>query len=130
MRLKPGQKFQVFHEEGRVGTIEVSSWSGQHLEPFDRLVLLTLMGLWYDQGCDPQGRIAFSYRELFRRLDMKVGGRQNEAVKSALARLRPDSSARSTVRFQVAERLLSARTDCAAARHEGRMYGLVRQFPK
>lgn len=80
--------FEVLHEEGRVGTIEVSSWSGQHLEPFDRLVLLALMGLWYDQGCDPQGRIAFSYRELFRRLDMKAGGRQNEAVKGALARLR------------------------------------------
>lgn len=80
--------FQVLHEEGRVGMIEVSSWNGQHLEPFDRLVLLALMGLWYDQGCDPQGRIAFSHRELFRRLDMKVGGRQSRAVKGALDRLR------------------------------------------
>lgn len=80
--------FQVVREEGRVGMIEVSSWNGQHLEPFDRLVLLTLLGLWYDQGCDPQGRIAFSYRELFRRLDLKVGGRQHEAVKGALERLR------------------------------------------
>ncbi len=80
--------FEVLHEEGRVGTIEVSAWSGQHLEPFDRLVLLALMGLWYDQGCDPQGRIAFSYRELFRRLDLKAGGRQSEAVKDALERLR------------------------------------------
>jgi hypothetical protein len=80
--------FQVLHDEGRVGMIEVSAWSGQHLEPFDRLVLLALMGLWYDQGCDPQGRIAFSYRELFRRLDLKVGGRQHEAVKGALERLR------------------------------------------
>jgi hypothetical protein len=80
--------FQVLHEEGRVGKIEVSSFNGQHLEPFDRLVLLALMGLWYDQGCDPQGRIAFSYRELFRRLDLKVGGRQHEAVKGALERLR------------------------------------------
>ena len=80
--------FQVLREEGRVGMIEVSAWSGQHLEPFDRLVLLALMGLWYDQGCDPQGRIAFSYRELFRRLDLKVGGRQHKAVKGALERLR------------------------------------------
>jgi len=80
--------FQVLHEEGRVGMIEVSAFNGQHLEPFDRLVLLALMGLWYDQGCDPQGRIAFSYRELFRRLDLKVGGRQHEAVKGALERLR------------------------------------------
>src|SRR5271154_1835468 len=80
--------FQVLREEGRVGMIEVSAWSGQHLEPFDRLVLLALMGLWYDQGCDPQGRIAFSYRELFRRLDLKAGGRQHEAVKGALERLR------------------------------------------
>jgi hypothetical protein len=80
--------FQVLHEEGRVGMIEVSSHQGQHLEPFDRLVLLALMGLWYDQGCDPQGRIAFSHRELFRRLDMKVGGRQNSAIKGALDRLR------------------------------------------
>jgi hypothetical protein len=80
--------FQVLHEEGRVGMIEVSAHNGQHLEPFDRLVLLALMGLWYDQGCDPQGRIAFSYRELFRRLDLKVGGRQHEAVKGALERLR------------------------------------------
>lgn len=80
--------FQVLHEEGRVGMIEVSAWNGQHLEPFDRLVLLALMGLWYDQGCDPQGRIAFSHRELFRRLDMKVGGRQSRAVKGALDRLR------------------------------------------
>jgi hypothetical protein len=80
--------FQVLHDEGRIGRIEVSSFNGQHLEPFDRLVLLALMGLWYDQGCDPQGRIAFSYRELFRRLDLKVGGRQHEAVKGALERLR------------------------------------------
>ena len=80
--------FQVPQEEGRVGLIEVSAWNGQHLEPFDRLVLLALMGLWYDQGCDPQGRIAFSYRELFRRLDLKAGGRQHEAVKGALERLR------------------------------------------
>jgi hypothetical protein len=80
--------FQVHHDEGRVGTIEVSAYNGQHLEPFDRLVLLALMGLWYDQGCDPKGRIAFSYRELFRRLDLKVGGRQQEAVKGALERLR------------------------------------------
>jgi hypothetical protein len=80
--------FQVRREEGRVGMIEVSAWSGQHLEPFDRLVLLALMGLWYDQGCDPQGRVAFSYRELFRRLDLKVGGRQHRAVKGALERLR------------------------------------------
>jgi hypothetical protein len=80
--------FQVLHEEGRVGMIEVSSHNGQRLEPFDRLILLALMGLWYDQGCDPQGRIAFSYRELFRRLDLKVGGRQHEAVKRALERLR------------------------------------------
>ena len=80
--------FQVTREEGRTGMIEVSAWSGQHLEPFDRLVLLALMGLWYDQGCDPQGRIAFSYRELFRRLDLKAGGRQHEAVKGALERLR------------------------------------------
>ena len=80
--------FQVLHEAGRVGMIEVSAFNGQHLEPFDRLVLLALMGLWYDQGCDPQGRIAFSYRELFRRLDLKVGGRQHEAVKGALERLR------------------------------------------
>jgi hypothetical protein len=80
--------FQVAREEGRVGMIEVSAHNGQHLEPFDRLVLLALMGLWYDQGCDPQGRIAFSYRELFRRLDLKIGGRQNEAVKGALDRLR------------------------------------------
>ena len=80
--------FQVLHEEGRVGVIEVSAWNGQHLEPFDRLVLLALMGLWYDQGCDPKGRIAFSQRELFRRLDMKVGGRQSRAVRGALDRLR------------------------------------------
>ncbi|HZV03060.1 MAG TPA: hypothetical protein VFF73_40510 [Planctomycetota bacterium] len=80
--------FQVLHEEGRVGMIEVSSHNGQRLEPFDRLILLALMGLWYDQGCDPQGRIAFSYRELFRRLDLKVGGRQHEMVKRALERLR------------------------------------------
>lgn len=80
--------FQVVREEGRVGMIEVSAHAGQHLEPFDRLVLLALMGLWYDQGCDPQGRIAFSYRELFRRLDLKAGGRQHEAVKGALERLR------------------------------------------
>lgn len=80
--------FEVRHDEGRVGMIEVSAFNGQHLEPFDRLVLLALMGLWYDQGCDPQGRIAFSYRELFRRLDLKVGGRQHEAVKGALERLR------------------------------------------
>jgi hypothetical protein len=46
------------------------------------------MGLWYDQGCDPQGRIAFSHRELFRRLDMKIGGRQSKAVRGALDRLR------------------------------------------
>jgi hypothetical protein len=80
--------FQVHHDEGRVGMIEVSAYNGQHLEPFDRLVLLALMGLWYDQGCDPQGRIAFSHHELFRRLDMKVGGRQSRAVKGALDRLR------------------------------------------
>jgi hypothetical protein len=80
--------FEVLHEEGRVGTIEVSAYDGKHLEPFDRLVLLALMGLWYDQGCDPLGRIAFSYRELFRRLDLNAGGRQSEAVKSALERLR------------------------------------------
>ncbi len=80
--------FQVLHEEGRVGMIEVSAWNGQHLEPFDRLVLLALMGLWYDQGCDPKGRIAFSHRELFRRLDLKVGGRQSRAVRGALDRLR------------------------------------------
>jgi hypothetical protein len=80
--------FKVVHEEGRTGQIEVSAYDGQHLEPFDRLVLLALMGLWYDQGCDPKGRIAFSYRELFRRLDLKVGGRQHEAVKGALERLR------------------------------------------
>jgi hypothetical protein len=80
--------FQVLREEGRVGKIEVSSYDGKHLEPFDRLVLLALMGLWHDQGRDPKGRVAFSYRELFRRLDLKVGGRQNEAVKGALERLR------------------------------------------
>ena len=80
--------FQVLREEGRVGKIEVSAYDGKHLEPFDRLVLLALMGLWHDQGSDPKGRIAFSYRELFRRLDLKVGGRQNEAVKGALERLR------------------------------------------
>ena len=80
--------FQVLHEEGRVGMIEVSAHEGRHLVPFDRLVLLALMGIWYDQGCDPKGRIAFSYRELFRRLDLKAGGRQHEAVKGALERLR------------------------------------------
>lgn len=80
--------FQVLREEGRVGTIEVSAFNNQHLEPFDRLVLLALMGLWHDQGCDPQGRIAFSYRELFRRLDLKSGGRQQTAIKGALDRLR------------------------------------------
>ncbi len=80
--------FQVLHEEGRVGMIEVSAHEGQHLEPFDRLVLLALMGLWHDQGRDPQGRIAFSHRELFRRLDLKVGGRQSHAVRGALDRLR------------------------------------------
>ena len=80
--------FEVLHDEGRVGRIEVSAYNGEHLEPFDRLVLLALMGLWHDQGCDPKGRIAFSHHELFRRLDMKVGGRQSRAVKGALDRLR------------------------------------------
>src|SRR6185436_9309452 len=48
--------FEVHHDEGRVGMIEVEAHKGEHLEPFDRLVLLALMGLWHDQGRDPLGR--------------------------------------------------------------------------
>jgi len=71
-----------------VGRIEVGAYAGQNLEPFDRLIMLVLTQLWYDQGADGQGRIAFSYRELFRRLGSKAGGRQAQQVKDSLDRLR------------------------------------------
>lgn len=71
-----------------LGRIEVGAYAGMNLEPFDRLAMLALIQLWYDQGADPQGRIAFSYRELFRRLGLKAGGRQTTQIKDALDRLR------------------------------------------
>jgi hypothetical protein len=80
---------EILDTVGKVlGRIEVGAYAGMNLEPFDRLAMLALIQLWYDQGGDPQGRIAFSYRQLFRRLGLKAGGRQNQQVKNALDRLR------------------------------------------
>lgn len=80
---------EILDIAGKVlGRIEVGAYAGMNLEPFDRLVMLALIQLWYDQGGDPQGRIAFSYRSLFRRLGLKAGGRQNQQVKNSLDRLR------------------------------------------
>jgi hypothetical protein len=80
---------EILDVVGKVlGRIEVGAYAGMNLEPFDRLMMLALIQLWYDQGGDPQGRIAFSYRALFRRLGLKAGGRQSQQVKNALDRLR------------------------------------------
>lgn len=85
----PKKTHQVVDEEGiTLGRLEVGSYANMNLEPFDRLVMLALIQLWYDQGADGQGRIAFSYRELFRRLGLKAGGRQTQQIKDALDRLR------------------------------------------
>lgn len=85
----PRKLYEIANESGRVrGRLEVGAYAGMNLEPFDRLMMLALLQLWHDQGGDPQGRIAFSYRELFRRLGLKAGGRQNSQIKDSLDRLR------------------------------------------
>lgn len=87
---KEAKKIYEIKDEGEkvLGRIEVGAYAGMNLEPFDRLVMLALIQLWYDQGGDPEGRLAFSYRELFRRLGLKAGGRQSQQIKNALDRLR------------------------------------------